>query len=122
MNRTKYQESTAGNDPPRTTEGASVFAVAVLIGALALAVAESLPGGLTGGVGFALGVLVSFVLLSGIVLFARVRSKPVESQSQVECPYCGRTSKVALNKLPQESLLSNGGSADESRTVSEAHD
>lgn len=50
-------------EPPSRNDKASPVAIAVLIGALVLSVAEALPGGLDGAHGFVLGTLLTLLVI-----------------------------------------------------------
>jgi hypothetical protein len=50
-------------EPPSRNEKASPVALAVLIGALVLSVAEAFPGGLNGSQGFVLGTLLTLMVI-----------------------------------------------------------
>lgn len=53
----------------------SLFAIALMVGALGLSVADSLPGGLSGGGGFLLGLTGALVVFSGLGFLAALREQ-----------------------------------------------
>jgi hypothetical protein len=54
---------------------ASMVAVAVMVGALGLSVTDTLPGGLSGGGGFLLGLVGALVVFSGLSFATMLREQ-----------------------------------------------
>lgn len=54
--------------------GPSVLAISVIIGGIVMGITSALPGGLSGSAGFLVGLAVTFLAISGIVVFARRRT------------------------------------------------
>lgn len=52
-----------------------MLAVSVIVGALGLSVADALPGGLTGGGGFLIGLVVALVVFSSLSFLSLLRAQ-----------------------------------------------